>query len=102
MCTMHKNKDTRPIVYLDVTWMNQDYSWSISWQNETGKVWFKMPIGIICVLVFFFYRRLIIVHAGCTKYGFIRSFKLVLRSNNGNYTDYHNQMTVEVFKSWFI
>lgn len=45
--------------------------------------------------------RLIVVHAGCDKYGFIQNSKLVFRSNTENSTDYHSQMNSEVFKSWF-
>ncbi|KAL4123174.1 hypothetical protein QTP88_015397 [Uroleucon formosanum] len=46
--------------------------------------------------------RLIICHAGCARYWFIKGSKLVFRSNTGNTTDYHNQMNGEVFKEWFI
>lgn len=45
--------------------------------------------------------RLIVPHAGCAKYGFIQNSKLVFRSNTGNSTDHHGQMSSEVVKSWF-
>lgn len=34
MCTMCKNKATQPMIYLDETWVNQNHSLSIVWQNE--------------------------------------------------------------------
>lgn len=45
--------------------------------------------------------RLIVVHAWCAKYGFIKYSKLVFCSDSSNSTDYHNQMNSEVCKSWF-
>lgn len=45
--------------------------------------------------------RLIVVHTGCAKYGFIRNSKLVFRSKTGTSTNYHSQMNSKVFKSWF-
>lgn len=92
MCTMRQNKDSRPIVYLDETWVNQNHSRSIAWQHD-DMVGPKIPTGKG--------GRLIVVHAGCAKYGFIQNSKLVFRSNTGNSTDYHSQMNSEVFKSWF-
>lgn len=93
ICTMRKNKDSRPIVYLDETWVNQNHSRSVAWQHNTNMVGPKIPIGKG--------GRLIVVHAGCAKYGFIPNSKLVFRSNTGNSTDYHSQMNSELFKSWF-
>ncbi|XP_060882122.1 uncharacterized protein LOC132953799 [Metopolophium dirhodum] len=94
MYTLRVNNDTRPIVYLDETWVNQNHSRTIAWQNETNSIGLKIPTGKG--------GRLIVVHAGCSKYGFIQNSKLVFRSNTGNSTDYHNQMNSDVFKSWFI
>jgi len=31
ICTMRQNKDSRPIVYLYETWVNQNHSISIAW-----------------------------------------------------------------------
>ncbi|XP_060869615.1 uncharacterized protein LOC132944338 [Metopolophium dirhodum] len=89
---MRQNKDTRPIVNLDETWVNQNYSRSIAWQHDS-MVGPKIPTGKC--------GRLIVVHAGCAKYGFIQNSKLIFRSYTGNSTDYHIQMNSEVFKSWF-
>lgn len=36
LCTMvslRKNNDTRPIIYLDETWVNQNYTKGYNWQN---------------------------------------------------------------------
>jgi len=90
---MRKNKDPRPIVYLDETWVNQNHSQSIAWQHETNMGGLKIPTGKG--------GHLMVVHAGCAKYGFIQNLKLVFRSNTSNSTDYHSQMNSEVIKSWF-
>ena len=94
MCTLRENKDDRPVVYLDETWVNQNHSRSLIWQNENNLGGLKVPTGKG--------GRLIVCHAGCARYGFIEGSKLVFRSNTGNTTDYHNQMNGEVFKEWFI
>ncbi|XP_060881585.1 uncharacterized protein LOC132953053 [Metopolophium dirhodum] len=93
ICTLRKNNDLRQIVYLDETWVNQNHSLSVAWQHDTNIVGPKIPTGKG--------GRLIVVHAGCAKYGFIPNAKLVFRSNTGNSTDYHSQMNSDVFKSWF-
>jgi hypothetical protein len=65
MCIMHGNKDSRPIVYLDETWVNQNHSRSVACQHKTSTMSPKIPTGKS--------ERLIIVHAGCAKYGFIKN-----------------------------
>ncbi|XP_050063318.1 uncharacterized protein LOC126552652 [Aphis gossypii] len=92
-CTLRKNNDRRPVVYVDETWVNQNHSRSIIWQNNEGTEGLKVPIGKG--------GRLIVCHAGCARYGFIKDSKLVFRSNTGNTTYYHNQMNAEVYKEWF-
>jgi len=72
--------------------VNQNHSWSIAWQHDHMVVP-KIPTAKG--------GRLIVVHSGCAKYGFIQNSKLVFRSNTGNSTDYHSQMNSEVCKSWF-
>ncbi|XP_060846494.1 uncharacterized protein LOC132926185 [Rhopalosiphum padi] len=94
MCTLRENKDDRPVVYLDETWVNQNHSRKGIWQNENNSGGLKVPKGKG--------GQLIVCHAGCARYGFIEGSKLVFRSNTGNTTDYHNQMNGEVFKEWFI
>lgn len=87
-------KDNRPIVYIDETWVNQNHSRTMIWQNEHGTEGLKNPTGKG--------GRLIVCHAGYARYSFIKGSKLVFRSNTGNTADYHSQMNAEVFKNWFI
>ncbi|KAF0768218.1 Uncharacterized protein FWK35_00014617, partial [Aphis craccivora] len=94
ICTLRKAKDDRPIVYIDETWVNQNHSRSMIWQNECSTEGLKVPTGKG--------GRLIVCHAGCSRYGFIQGSKLVFRSNTGNTADYHSQMNAEVFQKWFI
>lgn len=94
MFTLRKNNDSRPVVYVDETWVNQNHSRSTIWQSNESTEGLKVPIGKDC--------RLIVCHAGCARYGFIKNSKLVFRSNAGNTTDYHNQMNAEVYKEWFL
>jgi hypothetical protein len=93
MCTLRENKD-RPVVYLDETWVNQNHSRMLIWQNENNSGGLKEWTGNG--------GRLIVCHAGCVCYEFIEGSKLVFQINTGNTTDYHNQMNGEVFKEWFI
>ncbi|KAE9543577.1 hypothetical protein AGLY_002377 [Aphis glycines] len=94
ICTLRKVKDDRPIVYIDETWVNQNHSRSLIWQNERSTEGLKVPTGKG--------GRLIVCHAGCARYGFIQGSKLVFRSNTGNTADYHSQMNAEIFQKWFI
>lgn len=94
MCTLRKNRDTRPVVYLDETWVNQNHSRSYIWQNIEGTEGLKVPTGKGC--------RLIITHAGSSSFGFIEGSKLVFKCKAGNSTDYHSSMDADVFKTWFI
>lgn len=94
ICTLREMNDGRPIVYIDETWVNQNHSRSMVWQNEHGTEGLKIPTGKG--------GRLIVCHAGCARYGFIQGSKLVFRSNTGNTVDYHSQINAEIFKNWFI
>jgi transposase len=91
MCTLRKNNDPRPVVYLDETWVNQYHSLSQIWQNEENTKGFKVPAGKG--------GRLIVFHAGSKSHGFIEGAKMIFRSNTG---DYDSQMIAEAFRSWFI
>lgn len=77
ICTMRQNKDPRPIIYLD----------------ERNMVDPKIPTAES--------GHLIVVYAGCAKYGFMQNAKLVFCSDTGNSTNDPNQMNSELFKSWF-
>lgn len=72
--------------------MNQNHSQSTAWQHDS-MVGPKITTGKG--------GHLIVVHAGCARYGFIQNSKLVFCSNTSNSTDYHNQMNSEVLKTWF-
>jgi len=58
ICTLRKNNDLQPIVYLDETWVNQNRR-SVAWKHDTNMVGPKIPTGKG--------GRLIVVHAGCAK-----------------------------------
>jgi len=67
ICTLHKVKDDRLIVYIDETWINQDNSRSMIWQNECSTEGLKVSTGKG--------GRLIVCHAGCSRYRFIQGSK---------------------------
>lgn len=79
-------------VYLDETWVNQNYTVSKCWVDTTAKkaTGIKVPTGKG--------SRLIILHAG-TKYGFVKNADLVFQAKNSG--DYHDQMTATKFEEWF-
>lgn len=84
MCNLFQSNDTRPIVYLGETWVNS--------QNTEG---LKVPTGKR--------GRLLICHAGSSKFGFVNNSKLVLRCKSSpTNTDCHTQMNATLFKKWFI
>lgn len=95
MCNLHQINDTRPIVYLDKTWVNQNHSRGQIWQNAQNTAGLKVPTGKG--------SRLLICHAGSSKFGFVNGSKLVLRcKSNTVQPDYHTQMNAPIFKKWFI
>lgn len=94
MCTLRENKNDRPVIYLGKTWVYQDNSRRLIWQNEANAEDLKVPTGRE--------GQLIIYHAGCARYGFIEGSKMVFQSNIGNTIDYHNEMNSKFFKQWFI
>jgi len=42
---LRKNNDTRPVIYLDETWVNQNYTKGYIWQNELNSEGLKVPTG---------------------------------------------------------
>jgi len=94
ICTLRKNNDRSPVVYLDETWVNQNHSRTRIWQNEEETEGFKVPTSKG--------GQLIVCHGGSSTYGFIEGAKLIFRSKSGNTGDYHSQMNAEVFRSWFV
>lgn len=81
------------IVYLDETWINQNYSVQKCWTDCSSNVatGVKPPIGRG--------NRLIILHAG-TENGFVPHADLVFQAKNDG-SDYHSQMNAQVFERWF-
>jgi len=94
MCNLRQNNDTRPVVYLDETWVNQNHTRGYIWQNETNSEGLKVPTGKG--------SRLIICHAGSSSFGFVAGSKLVFRCQSGTNVDYHTQMNSTIFKEWFV
>ncbi|KAF0748982.1 DDE 3 domain-containing protein [Aphis craccivora] len=94
MNKFRRNNDTRPIVYLDETMVNQNHTRGHIWQNSDNTEKLKVPIGKG--------GRLIVCHAGSPSFGFVKNSKLVFRCKSGSQADYHSQMNATVFKKWFI
>lgn len=95
MCNLRQSNDTRTIVYLDETWVNQNHSRGQIWQNSQNTEGLKVPTGKG--------GRLLICHAGSSKFGFVNGSKLVLRcKSSATHPDYHTQMNATIFKKWFI
>ncbi|KAF0703813.1 DDE 3 domain-containing protein [Aphis craccivora] len=85
MCNLRQSNDTRPVVYLDETWVNQNHSRGQIWQNAQNTEGLKVPTGKG--------GRLLICHAGSSKFGFVNGSKLVLRcKSSATHPDYHTQM----------
>lgn len=74
MCTLRTSGDTRLVIYLDETWVNQKDSINHIGQNDIESEGFKVPTGKG--------GRLIVCHAGASKFGFISGSKLIFRSKN--------------------
>lgn len=80
------------IVYLDETWVNQNYTVQKCWTDTTSDhaTGIKPPTGKG--------SRFIILHAG-TKAGFVKNASLIFQAKNDG--DYHHQMNAAVFEQWF-
>jgi len=80
---------------LDETWVNQNHSRGQIWQNAQSTEGLKVPTGKG--------SRLLICHAGSSKFGFVDGSKLVSRCKSSlTQSDYHTQMNAAIFKGWFI
>lgn len=84
--------NSRPIIYLDETWVNQNHSRKYIWQNSLSSGGLKVPVGKG--------SRLIICHAGCYELGFIKDCALIFQSKHTG--DFHQEMNSQVFREWFI
>lgn len=90
---MHQVRESsNSIVYLDETWVNQNYTVEKCWTDTTSDAatGIKPPTGKG--------SRLIVLHAG-TKDGFINNCELIFRAVNDG--DYHKQMNGTMFEEWF-
>ncbi|XP_022172706.1 uncharacterized protein LOC111035407 [Myzus persicae] len=67
MYALRQNHDTRPVVYLDKTWVNQNHTRGYISQNPENT---EGPIGKGA--------RLIVCHAGSPSFGFVKNSKLML------------------------
>lgn len=94
MCNLRQNNDTRPVVYLNDTWVNQNHTRGYIWQNEKNSEGLKVPTGKGSCLI--------ICHAGLSSFGFVADSKLVLRCQSGTNVDYHTQINSTIFKEWFV
>jgi len=93
--TMHELRtsgDSRPIYYLDETWVNQNHSIKNIWQDSQNNGGLKVPVGKG--------GRLIVCHVGSAHTGFIKESKWVFRSKKTG--DYHEEMTANTFRDWFL
>ncbi|XP_025196189.1 uncharacterized protein LOC112595261 [Melanaphis sacchari] len=94
MHDLRQNNDTRPVVYLDETWVNQNHSRGTICQNSENSKGLKVPTGKG--------SRIIICHAGSSAFGFVKGAKLIFLCKSGANIDYHTQMNSTIFKKWFI
>lgn len=78
MSALRQNNDTRPVVYLYETRVNQNL---------------KLPIGKG--------GRYIICHAGSGSFGFVQNSKLVFLCKSDNSINYHSQMNSDAYELWF-
>ncbi|XP_066969106.1 uncharacterized protein [Macrobrachium rosenbergii] len=91
MKKVQENED-QPIIYLDETWLNQNYTVGKCWTTNDRKkaIGVNPPTGKGA--------RLIILHAG-SKEGFVQNAELIFKAVNDG--DYHQQMNRFVFENWF-
>lgn len=94
MHDLRQNNDTRPVVYVDETWVNQNHTRGTIWQNPENTEGLKVPTGKG--------NRIIICQAGSSAFGFVKGAKLIFPCKSGSNIDYHSQMNSTIFKKWFI
>lgn len=84
----------KPIFYLDETWINQNHTRAYIWHDSHGNGGLKVPTGKGA--------RIIILHIGSAKTGFIPECKLMYRNTKTVSSDYHSEMNGDIFKEWFM
>ena len=92
------------VVYVDETWLNQNHTKSHRWtdDNRCGYGYGCTDCGFSCrwKIPDNKGRRLIILHAGSAKLGFVPDCDLVFETKNKE-GDYHREMNSTVFMDWF-
>lgn len=85
-------ESSQNIVYLDETWVNQNYTVGKCWTDTASPqaTEIQQPTGKG--------SRLIILHAG-TRNGFVNNAELIFQAKNDG--DYHNQINSILFEDWF-
>jgi hypothetical protein len=68
MHNIHSSGDTRPIFYLDETWVNQNHSPKYIWQDSNRSGGLKVLVGKG--------SKITVCHAGSNKTGFVKDSKL--------------------------
>lgn len=90
-----RKDDSRPVVYLDETWISQNHTKKYIWQDSMNNGGMKVPTGKG--------GRLIITHAGSSETGFIPESKLLFKGGKKKENnDYHSEMNGKLFKDWFV
>lgn len=90
---LRSSDDSRPVYYLDETWVNENHTRKYIWQDSNKSGGLKVPPGKG--------NRLIVCHVGSASQGFVKDCKWVFRSKTTS-TDYHDEMNSTSFKEWFI
>lgn len=94
MNQLRTNRDTRPVVYLDEIWVNQNHTGGLIWQNQENTKGLNVSTAKG--------NRLIVCHAGSPSFGFVKNAKLIVRCNSGSTQDYHPPMNATIFEKWYL
>ena len=96
----------RPVIYLDETWVNQYHTAAYRWTDHLpGKETDNhrpMPDAAPLPPKITANRgqRIIVLHAGCAKYGLLDNCELVFQAKKAD-GDYHGEMNGTTFMDWF-
>ncbi|XP_025200515.1 uncharacterized protein LOC112598321 [Melanaphis sacchari] len=96
ICALREKKDTRPVVYVGETWINQNDSSSRTRKNVAQTAISEVPTVKT--------KWFTICYARSVKHDFVEDLKLIFRNNNASCSEYDHHMSInaEVFKTWFI
>lgn len=93
MSDIKKQTPDKPIFYLDETWLNQYHTPSYVWQDSNNDGGLKVSTGKGA--------KLILLHIGSAKTGFIPQCKLLYKNTKSISSDYHSEMNSEIFRVVF-